>query len=240
MSDTICLIGGGTVGRQITDRLEHRGDSVIVVERDEQRAAALEADGHQVYHGDGTDVATLEAAGAADATTVVVATGDDDTNLLAAQLVRNEFSPDSVIARVNQPENEDPFEELGIRTVSRPDATAKMLDGLIESSAMTRWMETVGHEGEIQEIVVQNPDLAGSTVQELDAQLPEQILLVMVGSEGDAHLPNPEEVVELGDHVTVIGERDAVMQALHDLSDGDEGTSESERAERSERSQRRR
>lgn len=240
MSDTICLIGGGEVGREITDRLEHRGDSVVVIERDEQRATALEADGHQVYHGDGTDVSTLEAAGAADAATVVVATGDDDTNLLAAQLVRNEFSPDSVIARVNRPGNENPFEELGIRTVSRPDATAKMLDGLIESSAMTRWMETVGHEGEIQEIVVQNPDLAGSTVKELDAALPEQILLVMIGCEGDAHLPDPDEVIELGDHVTVIGERDAVMQALRDLSDDEERVSENERVERPERPQRRR
>lgn len=218
MSYEIRLIGGGTIGRRVTDRLEYRGDSVVIVERDEPRARSLESSGYDVYHGDGTDVATLDDAGVADADVVIVATGDDDTNLLAAQLVRNRFDPDSVIARVNQPENEGPFEELGIRTVSRSDATAQMLDGHIESPALTRWMESVGHKGGVQEIVVQSPDAVGSTVRELDARLPEQVLLVMVGDEDDAHLPAGDEVVERGDHVTVIGSRNAVEEAMNELT----------------------
>lgn len=226
MTNDIYLVGGGTVGRRITERLEHRGDSVVVVEREEQRANALEADGHQVYHGDGTDLSTLEDAGAADADIVVVATGDDDTNLLSAQLVRKRFDPDSVIARVNRPENEDPFRELGIRTVSRPDATAQLLDSHIESPAMTQWMETIGHEGDIQEIAVRNPELAGSTVRELDSYLPEQVLLVMIGCEGEAHLPDRQETIERGDHVTVIGAREAVREAMAVLTEDERDAGE--------------
>lgn len=237
MSDEICLIGGGEVGRRITERLDHRGDSVVIVERDEDRARALEADGNRVYRGDGTDLATLREAGLDRADVVVVATGDDDSNLLAAQLVRSEFSPDSVIARVNRPGNEDPFEELGIRTVSQTSATAKMLDSHIESPAMTQWMQTIGHEGDVQEIAVQNPDLAGSTVRALDAQLPEQVLLVMVGCEGEAHLPDREEVVDIGDHVTVIGSRDAVKEAMSALADGDVETADRKAGKKTRRRQ---
>lgn len=231
MSNEIRIIGGGEVGRRITERLEHRGDAVVVVERDEERAEVLRAAGHRVHVGDGTDVETLEEAGLAEADVVVVATGDDDSNLLAAQLVRNRFSPESVIARVNKPENEAPFADLGIRTVSRPDATAKMLDTHIESPALTRWMEAVGTQGDIQEVAVENPDLAGSTVGELDAQLPEQVLLLMVGGESDAHLPDREEVVQRGDHVTLLGAREAVREAMADLT-GEEARAAGEESQR--------
>lgn len=217
MSVEICVIGGGKVGRRITDRLEYRGDTVVIIERDSARSRALESDGYRVVHGGGTDLATMEKAGVPGADVVVVATGDDDSNLLAAQLVRNEYAPDSVIAKVNRPENEDPFGELGIRTVSRPDATAKMLDSHVESPAMTQWMETIGHEGDFQEITVRNPELVGSSVRELDAHLPAQVLLLMVGCEGKAHLPDPEEIVARDDHVTVIGPRNAVSEAMREL-----------------------
>lgn len=220
MITQIHLVGGGTVGRRIADRLEHRGDTVVVViEDDAEKAKRLEAEGYQVHQGDGTDLTTLEDAGVGNADIAVVATADDDTNLLAVQLVRNRFDPVMVIGRVNQPENEEPFQDLGINTVSRADATAQMLDGHIESPAMTRWMETIGHEGDVQEIAVQNPELVGSTVRELDGLLPERVLLCMIGSEGEAHLPDREETIEAGDHVTVIGARDAVREAMVELTD---------------------
>ncbi|MFC7138521.1 potassium channel family protein [Halosimplex aquaticum] len=219
MSNTIHLIGGGTVGRRLADRLEIRGDSVQIIEHDEERAQLLEKRGYRVHHGDGTDISTLDGAGIVDADIVVVATGSDDSNLLAAQLVRSRFEPESVITRVNRRENADPFEELGITTVSRSDATAKMLDSHLESPAMTRWMETIGDRGDIQEVAIANPDYVGLTIAELDERLSEQVLLLMVGDEVDAHLPDRDETVEHGDHVTLIGSRDAVREAMDELSD---------------------
>ncbi|WP_436924088.1 potassium channel family protein [Halosimplex amylolyticum] len=224
MSDTIHLIGGGTVGRRIADRLDVRGDSVLIVERDDERARTLERRGYRVHRGDGTDVSTLDEAGVADADVVVVATGNDDSNLLAAQLVRSRFDPDSVIARVNRRGNADPFEELGIETVSRSDATARMLDSHMESPAMTRWMESLGDRGDVQEVAVTNPDLVGSTIAELDERLPEQVLIVMVGDEVDAHLPDRDGTVELGEHVTLVGSRTAVREAIEVLGDDDRPT----------------
>lgn len=74
MSYEIRLIGGGTVGRRITDRLEYRGDAVVIIEHNEPRARSLESGGYHVYHGDGTGVETLDDAGVAEADIVIVAT----------------------------------------------------------------------------------------------------------------------------------------------------------------------
>lgn len=226
MSNEIRIIGGGEVGRRIADRLSQRGDSVCLIERDEERFRTLESDGYEVCNGDGTDLAVLQEAAIDEADVVVVATGDDDSNLLAAQLIRSRFDPESVIAKVNQPENEEPFAELGINTVSRPDAVGKMFDSHIESPALTRWMETVGEHGDVQEVAVENPALIGSTMRELDEHLPEQVLMIMVGEEADAHLPDREETLEEGDHVTLIGDRDGVHEAMDLLSDSESISSE--------------
>lgn len=43
------------------------------------------------------------------------------------------------------------------------------------------------------------------SLAELDTHLPEQVLIVIVGTEVTAHLPNREETVETGDHVTLVG-----------------------------------
>lgn len=225
MSYEIRLIGGGEIGRRITDRLEYRGDTVVVIEADADRARNLESAGYRVIHGDGTDVSTLEEAGVDEADVVVVTTGDDDSNLLAAQLVRNHFSPESVVVRINDPANEEPFQELGIATVSHSNAIARMMDLHIESPGMTRWMESLGDKGDVQEIAVQNNALTGLTIRELDDKLPEQVLLVMVGGEGTAHLPDDNEVVDPGDHVTVLGKRSAVHRTMERLS-GVESTPE--------------
>lgn len=219
MSDTIHLVGGGTVGRRLADRLDDRGDSVVIVERGEERAQTLEREGYQVVRGDGTDTSVLDEAGVADADIVVVATGNDDSNLLAAQLVRNRFDPDSVVARVNRQANVDPFEELDITTVPRADATAQLLDSHIESPTMTRWIESIGQRGDIQEVAVRNPGLDGLTIAGLDGRLPEQVLILMIGDEVTAHLPDREETVERGDHVTLIGSRGAVQEAMRELGD---------------------
>lgn len=71
--------------------------------------------------------------------------------------------------------------------------------------------------GDVQEVAVTNPALAGSTIAELDAHLPEQVLIVMVGTEVTAHLSNRDETVESGDHVTLIGSQSTLSTAMRDL-----------------------
>jgi len=232
MSYEIHLIGGGTVGRRITDRLESRGDSVVIIECDNTRTQWLRTEGYDVFHGDGTDHSTLEEAAVGDADIVVVATGDDDTNLLAAQLVRNRFSPDEVIVRVNRPANQEPFEDLGIQTVSQSDATAQLIDSHIESPALTQWMESTSSSGDVQEVAIDNEDLIGATISELDSRLPDQVLLVMVGESGTAHLPDKTETVNRGDHVTVLGTRNAVQKAIAELTNEEASLSDTETKER--------
>lgn len=219
MSYTVRIIGGGQVGRKVADRLQYRGDDVLIVEVNKERAAAFEDSNYQIYIGDGTDLDVLKAVDTDHADIVIAATGNDETNLLVSQLVKTKFDVETVLARVNKPDNEEPFEELGIDTISQSIATARLIDGYIESPALTRWTEGLGRSGDLQEVPVTNDDFIGKTITEIDQELPTQCLIVVVGGEGNTHFPDREETVTAGQHLTLMGDRDAVNKGVQLLND---------------------
>jgi Trk K+ transport system NAD-binding subunit len=221
MSLRINIVGGGVVGRYLAVRLTERGDDICVIEQNERQARAIEESGARVVIGDGTDIETLDAAGTADVDVFVTATGDDDTNLLAAQLALSRFDIDRVIARVNRDENAGPFEDLGIHAISTSEATARELDNRIERPSFTGFIEELSHSGDAQEIELRNPEHDGRTIGELDNLLPEQCLIVMITHEELTRFPNADNPVMLGDRITVLGERGAVETARNLLATND-------------------
>lgn len=214
MSKVVRIVGGGEVGTQVADRLANRGDEIMLIEQTAERVAELRDQGYRVHEGDGTDSDVLEAANTGAADIVVVATGDDDSNLLVAQLAKTRYGTDTIIANVAEQKNQEPFEELGIETVSRPVSTARYIDGYIESPALARWTESLGQVGDVQEVPVTNERLVGKTIGQLVEVLPDRCLITVVGEEGNAHFPDHDEEVVAGQHLTLVGERDAVQAGV--------------------------
>ena len=210
----VLIIGGGKVGRSLAERLEDRGENVVIVEQDQQIVETARNAGFTAYHGDGTDTDVLRSAGIDNARIVVGATGDDDVNLLVSQLARSKFDPETILARVNDPSNTEAFEELGVRAISATLATAQAMDNYIERPSMMDWMAEIGHTGEIQEIDITSEELIGRTVEEVGPELPEDCLIALVQRDGETKVPQPGLTLQRGDRLTIIGGREEVHEAL--------------------------
>ncbi|WP_435155475.1 cation:proton antiporter domain-containing protein [Haladaptatus sp. DFWS20] len=210
----VLIIGGGKVGRALAERLEDRGENVVLIEQDESIIATARDNGFTVHRGDGTDTDVLRAAGADNAKIVVAATGDDDVNLLVAQLADSKFDAETIIARANNPDNVDAFEDLGVRTISSSLATAWAIDNVIERPALSNWMTELGRSGDVQEIEVTAKDLVGKTITELDSDLPNGVLIALVGRNGETSVPSEDFTLQQGDHITFLGRREAVRNAI--------------------------
>jgi NhaP-type Na+/H+ or K+/H+ antiporter len=210
----VLIIGGGTVGRSLAERLEGRGENVAIVEQSQQTVEAARNAGFTTHHGDGTDTEVLRSAGADNARIVVGATGDDDVNLLVSQLARSKFDPETILARVNDPDNAEAFEELGVRAISATVAVAQAMDNYIERPAMMDWMAEIGHTGEVQEIDITSEALIGRTVEEVGPELPEDTLIALIQRDGETKVPQPELTLQRGDRLTIIGGREEVHEAL--------------------------
>lgn len=210
----VIVVGGGRVGRALADRLMDRGENVVILDDDPSTVETAREAGYTAYEGDATEADLLREAGIDRAKIVVAATGDDNANLLVAQLARSKFGVERVLARVNRPENLDAFEALDVEVVSSSLATAWSLDNLIERPALATWMNHLGEGHDVQEVEVTTDDLAGKTIAEVGAAIPDGCIVAMIGRGETARAPDGDTVLELGDHVTFLGRKDAVREAI--------------------------
>ncbi|HVC34443.1 MAG TPA: NAD-binding protein [Chloroflexota bacterium] len=103
----VLIVGAGQVGFNLAEVLKNEGQTVVVVERDADRARYLrDTLNVAVFVGDGDDPTVLDDAGIRGADAVCATTGEDEDNLVVGTLARFEFDVPHTLARVNDPRNE--------------------------------------------------------------------------------------------------------------------------------------
>lgn len=78
------------------------------------------------------DLTDLENAEVQKASAVIAVTDHDNTNIMVAQLARDFFHVDKVIARLYDPERESVYQEFGIETICPAVLSAKAVDKFLE------------------------------------------------------------------------------------------------------------
>ncbi|WP_255193982.1 cation:proton antiporter [Natronobeatus ordinarius] len=209
------IVGGGRVGLSLAERLEADGENVLLVDSDPDAVEKARNRGIRTVEGDGTDADVLERVGAADAKTVIATTPDDDVNLLVCQLAKTSFDVSTVASRVNQPENVEAFEALGVRAIDLSMATAWSLENVLERPSLSAWMNELGRTGDVQEIEVTASDLVGKSIAEVNAEIPDGCIVgLLTHSDGETEVPTGDHRLREGDRVTFIGQTDAVDRAI--------------------------
>ncbi len=208
------IVGGGRVGKELAERLEDRGEDVLIIESQGEVIEELRDQGFSVHIGDGTRQNVLKNAGIENSKIVVAATGDDDVNLLIGQISRNKFGIEKVIARVNEPENLEAFRDIDIQTVSTSISVAQSIDNIIERPGISQWMTQLDRDGDVQEVEVTSKEHVGKTVSELNSELPEGCHIALISREGHNKLPHPNDEIKNGDHLTFLGRKESVREAL--------------------------
>ena len=209
------IIGGGRIGQALATRLENRGEFVVIIENDPDVIEDARSAGFTVREGDGSEAEALRKADIEKAKRFITTTGDDDINLLACQLAITKFDVEAVYSRVNRPENVNAFKSLDVTAIDASMATAVAIDDEIERPAITHWMNELGDSHDVQEVAVTAENLAGKSIRDLNAQIPDGTFVAVVSRDGENHVPSADSVLEYGDHVTFIGDSDAVRQAMN-------------------------
>ena len=202
----VIVVGGGKVGYYLTKELIESGHEVVLLEKDPARASQIADEiGSVVLARDGCEGTYLAEAGANRADIVAAVTGDDEDNLVICQMAKHHFSVPRTIARVNNPQNERLFRQLGVDEIISP---TRMILGSIEQDIPVHELLHLGALGggelEIIEAQLQAGSPAvGRTPRELE--LPEGCALFAVVRDGVPTPLRPDTVLRTGDKVIAIG-----------------------------------
>lgn len=210
------IVGGGKVGANVGRALLRMGHEVSIVEARPSRFGTLEAEfEHMARYGDGTEVFVLESAGMARADVCIAVTGDDEDNIIIGQVARDHFGVENVVARVNDPRNQEHFDLLGVApTVCATESILSLIEHEVPQHSLVHLFSLRRENLDIMEIGVVGESRAdGLAVGELP--MPAGTLLISVLRRRVGRVATPDTVLEAGDQVVVIaepGQESALME----------------------------
>ena len=140
-------MGCGRVGATLALSLEGRGHSVAVIDQNPEAFRRLDAsfEGKKVT-GLGFDRDTLTGAGIEDAFAFAAVSDGDNSNILAARVVRETFGVQNVVARIYDPHRAEIYQRLGIPTVATVRWTAdQVLRRMLPMGAQDQYRDASGH-----------------------------------------------------------------------------------------------
>ena len=142
----IVIMGCGRVGAMLATGLEKRGHSVAVIDSnvDAFRRLGPEFKGVTVK-GVGFDREVLEAAGIRKADGFAAVSSGDNSNILAARVVREIYHVENVVARIYDQGRAAVYERLGIPTVATVRWTVmQVLRRLLPEGSEPVWRDPTG------------------------------------------------------------------------------------------------
>jgi len=201
----IVVVGAGKVGYFLAKRLIASKNTVSIVEKDravcEEIAKELEG---LVINGDGCDPRILEEAGIERADVLAAVTGEDEDNLIICQLAKERFNIRRTVGRVNNPDNEHTFSELGIDVpVDSTKLIAKVIEEEVSFSDFVNLMSF--KRGKLTIVRVDLPQDSPVIDKEVkDIELPADAVLVSILRGEEVIVPKGNTVLKSGDDIIAI------------------------------------
>jgi len=215
----IVVVGGGKLGTYVAKALLEEKHEVVVIEKDERKAARLcqFLNCEIARVGDGCDPQVLDEAGVSRADVVIADTGDDEDNLVICLVTKKKFSRPRTIARVNNPKNKQIFEELGIDSVvSGTEIVLSIVQQEVNVKDVSPLMTFRG--GNLELVRLSLPASSPANQKRLsDLRLPKHCVIVALEREGDVIVPDGETTVHAGDAMLIVMQPGATKELRNEL-----------------------
>ena len=222
LRDHYVVAGYGRLGQRIVRDLTAAGRAVVVIDRRDDRAVQLDAEGHAFVQGEAEEEDTLRTAGLERARGLVLVLPQDAANVFVALTAREICGDDLfVVARTNEQTSINKLLRAGADKVISPlEIGADRIAQTILRPRVDRFMEQVlgvdALDFDLEEVVVQ-PDslLDGRSLVEVNFRRRFNAIVVAVlqAESGewkfnpDAHLP-----LQAGDTMIVLGSFDQIRR----------------------------
>jgi trk system potassium uptake protein TrkA len=210
------VMGCGRVGAAAATALEAHGHTVAVIDQEPAAFRRLPPDfAGQRVTGVGFDREILRQAGIAEAYGFAAVSSGDNSNVLAARVVRETFGVDNVVARIYDPDRAEVYQRLGIATVATvPWAADQVLRAVLPSGAAGEYQDPSGHLTLARFDL--HPDWVGADLAAVERAAGGRT--AFLSRFGQAILPTKETVYQAGDVVYLMVPTDRLLAAERTLA----------------------
>lgn len=211
----VVIMGGGRLGLKLAKKLIDDGHNLTVIERDEERCDYLSSEiDDLVLCGTATDKTTLENAEISTADAFVAATGHDESNLLAASMARK-LGAKKIIARLNEPQHEPVFASNDFISVIAPETIeAGYLERLVLKPRVADLFIVDHGKGELLEINVENTNIIGKSVGELNSQEDYFVCGIYDEDRSELKIANDDSIITENSKILVLTKKDSISEVL--------------------------
>jgi trk system potassium uptake protein len=193
----IVIMGCGRVGSTLARGLEKRGHTIAIIDvnTDAFRRLGPEFAGRTVK-GVGFDREVLLESGVEHARAFAAVSSGDNSNILAARVVRETFKVQNVVARIYDPGRAEVYERLGIPTVATVRWTAdQVIRRLLPAGSEPQWRDPSGAALLMQVHV--DSSWVGTRVDKIERLIDSKVPFLL--RMGQGMVPNHDTVFQDGD-----------------------------------------
>lgn len=181
MGNHVVVIGYGTKGRSAIATLKDNGlsmEDLVVVDNNVGVTAEARKAKHAVVTGDATKSTVQRQAGVHEAAQIIIATGNDASNVLATLTAKKLNSSARIVAAVSQQENTELIKRSGADSViTSSDAVGRLIGLSTMSPTLGEMMEDLLNSGTGLEVAER--DLLVNEVGQPPQSLPDQVIGVV-------------------------------------------------------------
>ena len=231
LKDHVIICGYGRIGISLAEELRDGGVPFVVVERGDDRLAALKVGGMLSIQGDATDEETLKQAGIGRARALATVLPNDAANVFITLSARSLNKDLVIIARGEAPSTERKLTQAGADRVVLPTHIgAERIAELIlfretadlrassQTGFVLRHLGRLGLEYEILPAAA-GSRAAGTTIAAIEEQAAGAFMIFAIERKGQTIMqPGRDAVIEAGDGVAIIGREGRAVLVRHIFS----------------------
>ncbi|WP_300078263.1 TrkA family potassium uptake protein [Propioniciclava sp.] len=201
-------MGCGRVGASLARAFERRGHTVSVIDINADSFRRLGPDFHgKTVKGVGFDKKVLVAAGIKNADGFAAVSSGDNSNILAARVVRETFGIDNVVARIYDQGRAEVYERLGIPSVATVRwAADQVLRRLVPEGSEPEWRDAAGTVRLIR--LAAHDAWVGRKIADIESAIGTKI--PFLSRFGQGMVPDAATLLQHGDTVYAAAANDAV------------------------------
>lgn len=201
----VVIIGGEKIAYFLAKSFSNKGYKTYLVNKDEKLCEDFARDLKAVViNGDATKKRLLEQLDIEEEDIIVVLTNKDKENLIITQYARKIFGVKNIVTLVNNPDNIELFEKLGITAVV---STTTMLQKAVENLLFGKELEEFlsVEEGKLTFLKVDIPENSKAVGKYLkDLNLPHECVVGGILRKGEVIIPHGDTIINVGDRLYIV------------------------------------